>query len=45
MKCGIITYTSAQNWGGQLQSYSLNEYIRSLGIDCELINYKTLDAR
>lgn len=45
MKYGIITYTSAQNWGGQLQAYSLYKYICSLGLDCELINYLPFDSR
>lgn len=45
MKYGIITYTSAQNWGGILQSYALYSYLRKLGYNAELINYRDFDAR
>lgn len=45
MKYGIITYTSAQNWGGILQAYALNKYIEYLGVDCQLINYREFDNR
>mgnify|MGYP002797403882 CR=1 FL=1 len=45
MKYGIITYTSAQNWGGILQSYALNQYLNRLGCDSELINYRNFDNR
>lgn len=45
MKYGIITYTSAQNWGGILQAYALNKYISDLGVDCKLINYRKFDGR
>ena len=45
MKYAIITYTSAQNWGGQLQAYSLMEYMNQAGFDTDLINYRNLDNR
>lgn len=45
MKYGIITYTSAQNWGGVLQAYALKKYITDLGVDCRLINYRAFDSR
>lgn len=45
MKYGIITYTSAQNWGGVLQAYALKKHITDLGVDCRLINYRAFDSR
>lgn len=45
MKYGIITYTSAQNWGGILQAYALKKHITDLGVDCRLINYRAFDSR
>lgn len=45
MKCGIITYTSAQNWGGILQSYALYHYMKMQGYDVELINYRKFDGK
>lgn len=45
MKNAIITYTSAQNWGGQLQAYSLMEYMNQVGYDTDLINFRSLDGR
>ncbi len=45
MSVAVITYTSAQNWGGQLQAYGLLAYLRSQGIACDLINYRKLDDR
>lgn len=45
MKYGIITYTSAQNWGGILQAYALYSYLKKSGVDCELINYRSFDDK
>ncbi|MBE5875882.1 MAG: polysaccharide pyruvyl transferase family protein [Lachnospiraceae bacterium] len=45
MKYGIITYTSAQNWGGILQSYALYHYLQKQGVDCDLLNYRNFDER
>lgn len=45
MKYGIITYTSAQNWGGILQSFALYSYLRKQGHNVELINYRDFDSR
>ncbi|MDM8125540.1 polysaccharide pyruvyl transferase family protein [Mediterraneibacter glycyrrhizinilyticus] len=45
MKYGIITYTSAQNWGGILQAYALKKYLSDIGVDIELINYRAFDSR
>lgn len=38
-RIGIITYHNAINYGAALQTYALNKYINSLGIDCETIDY------
>ena len=41
MKCGIITFHRAINYGGVLQAYALQEYInKKLDIDCEIIDYR-----
>lgn len=45
MKYGIITYTSAQNWGGILQAYALYHYLKQENYDVELLNYRAFDAR
>ena len=40
VKAAIITYHRAVNYGSALQAYALNAYIRSLGIECETIDYR-----
>lgn len=45
MKYGIITYTSAQNWGGILQAFALYHYLKQEGYDVDLLNYRSFDAR
>ena len=39
MKAGILTFHRASNVGAALQAAALHEHIRSLGVDCELIDY------
>lgn len=39
MKVGILTFHDANNYGAALQAYGLQEAIRSLEIDVEIINY------
>lgn len=39
MKIGIITFHNIPNIGAILQAQSLCQYIRSLGLDCEIIDY------
>lgn len=39
MKIGIITFNRAHNYGAVLQAYALQEYIRQLGEDVEIIDY------
>ena len=40
MKAGIITFNSAHNYGAVLQVYAMQEYLKSIGIDAEVINYR-----
>ena len=40
MKIGILTFHWATNYGAVLQCYALQEYLKSLGHDVEIINYK-----
>ena len=40
MKTGIITFHDTTNYGANLQAYSLFKAIKSLGYDCEIINYQ-----
>lgn len=41
MKCGILTYHNAHNYGAVLQAYALKKKIESLGIDkVKIINYR-----
>lgn len=40
MKIGIITFHWATNYGAILQSFCLQEFLRSQGHDVEIINYK-----
>lgn len=40
MKVGIMTFHRAINYGAVLQSLALKETIKSLGNECEIINYK-----
>lgn len=40
MKIGILTFHWAPNYGAILQSYALQEYLRTQGHTVEIINYK-----
>ena len=40
MKVGIITYHNPLNYGAQLQAYGLQETLRGLGHDPQIINYR-----
>lgn len=40
MKVGIITFNRAINYGAVLQSLALKETIKSLGNECEILNYE-----
>lgn len=40
MKIGIITFHWATNYGAILQSYALQEYLKKLGHDVYIINYR-----
>ncbi len=40
MKIGILTFHAAHNYGAVLQAYGTQEYLRSLGHDVEVIDYR-----
>ena len=40
MKIGILTFHWATNYGAVLQCYALQEYLKSLGHEVEIVNYK-----
>ena len=39
MKVGILTFHGADNYGAVLQAFALQEYIRSLNNDVDMVNY------
>ena len=39
MKCGIITFHRAINYGGVLQAYALSKSLEKLGVEAEVIDY------
>ncbi len=40
MKCGILTYHQIPNFGAVLQAYALCCRIRTMGYECEIIDYQ-----
>lgn len=40
MKAGIITFSSAHNYGAVLQVYAMQEYLKGIGTDVDIINYR-----
>lgn len=40
MKVGILTFHCAHNYGAVLQCYAMQEYLRSIGHEVEIINYR-----
>lgn len=40
MKVGILTYHNAQNYGAVLQCYALQQYIKKLGHDAIILDYR-----
>lgn len=40
MKLGILTFHSAHNYGATLQAYGLQEYLKSLGHEAYVIDYR-----
>lgn len=38
-KIGILTFHNAMSYGAVLQSYALQQTIKKMGYDCEIINY------
>ncbi|KZX11062.1 polysaccharide pyruvyl transferase family protein [Methanobrevibacter curvatus] len=40
MKVGIITFSSAHNYGAMLQTYALQETVKNMGFGVEIINFR-----
>lgn len=40
MRIGILTFHCAHNYGAVLQCYAMQEFLRSKGLDVEVINYR-----
>lgn len=40
MKIGILTFHNAHNFGGCLQAYALKEFLKTLGAEASVINYR-----
>lgn len=40
MKAGIITFSSAYNYGAVLQVYAMQEYLKNLGLEVDVINHR-----
>ena len=40
MKIGILTFHCAHNYGAVLQCYALQQYLRSLGYEVLIVNYR-----
>lgn len=41
-KAGIITFHASHNFGSMLQAYALQKVVSGMGIDCTIINFRTL---
>ena len=41
-KFGILTFQNTMNYGAVLQSYALQRYLYSIGIDSEIIDYRNI---
>lgn len=39
MRVGILTYHNAINYGAVLQAYALQQVVKKLGVECEIIDY------
>ena len=39
MKCSILTFSFAHNFGAVLQAYALKNYIESFGLEASIVNY------
>lgn len=40
-KVGIITFHASHNYGSMLQAYALQQTVLGMGLDCEIINFRT----
>lgn len=42
MKVGILTFHRAENFGAALQVYAMQQYLKKIGIDSEVIDYRCM---
>ena len=42
MKIGILTFHCAHNYGAVLQAYAIQEQLKLMGFDVEIINYRPI---
>ena len=40
MRLGILTFFNAHNYGAVMQAYALKTYLKSLGHEVQIINYR-----
>lgn len=40
MKIGILTFHRAHNYGAVLQAYALVTYLKNIGHDAEIVDYR-----
>ncbi|MGM9869608.1 MAG: polysaccharide pyruvyl transferase family protein [Sodaliphilus sp.] len=45
MKVATITFHGAHNYGSMLQAYALQQAISSCGVECEIINFRSLSQK
>lgn len=43
MKVGIVTFSSAHNYGAVLQAWSLQTYLQKLGYDVDIVNLRPIE--
>ena len=44
MKASVITMTKTYNYGATLQAYALQEYVRSMGHECDIVDHMGYDG-
>lgn len=45
MKIGVITFHASHNYGSMLQAWALQTYLKQLGNDVEIVNYRSRTQR
>ena len=41
LKCGVITFHRAHNYGAILQTYALQKTLEKYSVDCEVVDYRS----